>query len=543
MATWTALRLPRRVSLVLVALGVSFTFLYILSRVKLGLAEMDLVGNVGHPAPAPSTADLSPVVDKPLNAPNEYIEAVPLDPYCAARFGTEYLEDIRDHAFSYCAPDAASRLTCFHSHTRSDGQVDTLCVGQGVSFDTTKGKFWMHCPMRELANDELERGAIRYQDFHDYWYETGPHEVIKRGIDIYAQRPSHLVARNEPEVFEPVSSSTPQEASGPPPPASTFLLLKREGEGNLWHCMMEIFSSYLTIDALSMSRDPLRGNEPFFNVTEEAANTQVVILDDRDDGPYFDLWTLFARRKPLRLHELTADPAVSGAIQDAKFIIPLTGSSNPFWQDDQEVAKCNVAPTLSVFVDRVLGFYEIPEPPSVRSKEDPIILTFIDRQHRRLRDQDALFKELEARYPHIAVRLIDFAAISFPEQIRVIRETDILVGVHGAGHTHTMFMRHGAGAMVEIQPAAMDAANYRDLAYMRGLSYFRLHTTSIDEDQPSPEGGEDASKAGEDEAAKSRRDDWHFQDVVIEPERFFLVMDAAIKSMYTRYPWSYDIDQ
>lgn len=422
-----------------------------------------------------------------------------------------------------------------HSHTRGEpDHIDTTCIGQGVFFDQTLGRFSMHCPFRQLAPIEIESGIIPWDEVKDYWYETGPHEVVRRGVAFLGSKSK----RDEPEVHEEATDDGPKTgaespehgvAETKPQAPNTFILLKREGEGNLWHCMMEIFSLYLTLDALSMTRDLHQKIDPYFNLTQDPADTQVVILDDRADGPYFDLWTLFAKRKPLRLRELAADVATTSAIQDARIVIPLTGSSNPLWQEDEEVWKCTDAPTLSVFSDRVLRFYGIPEPVA-RTKDDPIKVTFIDRQGRKLRDQDELFKELEKRYEHISVRLVDFATISFTEQITIARETDILVGVHGAGLTHTMFMRYGVGAMVEIQPAILKQWGYRNIAYMRDLNYFRIHAL------PAPE------EEHHEEQPPSKRE-WHFEDVDVDRDMFFKVMDAAIKSMYTVYPWDFDVNQ
>lgn len=88
---------------------------------------------------------------------------------------------------------------------------------------------------------------------------------------------------------------------------------------------MELWSAGMTLDVLSMTRGPLRNNGPFFRPDEDAPDTQVVIMDDRQDGPYFDLWTLFAKRKPVRLKDLLA--AQAPAIK-ASIIVPRAGGSN-----------------------------------------------------------------------------------------------------------------------------------------------------------------------------------------------------------------------
>ena len=47
------------------------------------------------------------------------------------------------------------------------------------------------------------------------------------------------------------------------------------------------------------------------------------------------------------------------------------------------------------------------------------------------------------------VRVVDFARLTFAEQLREVREADLLVGIHGAGLSHVMFMSDGA-TLVEL---------------------------------------------------------------------------------------------
>ncbi|KAK7757025.1 hypothetical protein SLS62_001041 [Diatrype stigma] len=341
---------------------------------------------------------------------------------------------------------------------------------------------------------------------------------------------------------------------------------------------MEIFSTYMTFDILRMSGDDSGENVPLFRDPDDADDTQVVILDDRDDGPYFDLWTLFARRKPLRFNELLSDRSSLSNLEDVDLIIPLAGSSNPFWKDDDQAQQCNNAPTLNVFSSRVLKFYGIEDPPT-RKNDEPIVVTFVKRRDtRRLRNQDHLIASLQRRNSHIRVQMVDFAAIPFSEQVRVARGTDVLVGVHGAGLTQSLFMRQGAGAVVEIQPEELDHNGFRNVAGMRGLGYYRAHASTI-----SPEmwtesegpknvregtmGGTTRSRSDDNESmvedpgrrrseARPRneaesgeivqreiqgRDGWHWSDIDMEESRFLETVEAAIKFMYNKGPWKFDI--
>jgi hypothetical protein len=47
------------------------------------------------------------------------------------------------------------------------------------------------------------------------------------------------------------------------------------------------------------------------------------------------------------------------------------------------------------------------------------------------------------------VRVVDFARLTFAEQLKEVREADLLVGIHGAGLSHVMFMSDGA-TLVEL---------------------------------------------------------------------------------------------
>jgi protein O-GlcNAc transferase len=424
-------------------------------------------------------------------------------------------------------------LTCFHTYSRGEKKPDSFCVGRGATLDSESGKFRLGCKLRDIEPQETSRGIIPFQEIKSYWYDTGPRQIFSAAIDLIS-KPIGSDDDVETEIGAKSQHAALLEDELSLEPPRKFLLLKREGEGNLWHCMMEIFSALMTFDVLSMSRDPLRKGEPLFRMPEDAANTQVVVVDKRPDGPYFDLWTLFAKGKPVRLNELLASPAAVKTVRQADIIIPLAGAGNPLWQDEWASTPCTSAPTLSTFSRRVLSFYNVVDP-APRTSKDPIMVTFIDRRHRRLENQDALFAELGRRHPRVTIRMIDFAAIPLAEQLSVVRDTDLLVGVHGAGLTHIMFMREGLGTVVEIQPASLDQYGYRNLAIKRGLNYFRVHAEAVTENTK-------AASTVNSRSMKQRRGDWHWEDVWIEEGRFLDIMDAAIKSMYSKGPWNYDVN-
>jgi protein O-GlcNAc transferase len=458
--------------------------------------------------------------------------------FCEDRFSTKYLETLRDHARSYCSDHSSSNLTCFHVHASRDysdphDRVDSLCIGRGSVLDVARGRYRLDCKLRPFDETvESAEGLIPFQKLKGYWYETGPQNIFEKFVELDAT-PERLGAARQNVV-----STVPLPRF--------HLLLKREGESNPWHCLMEIYSTWMSFDVLRMARDPLNGNRPFFDHPVDTHDTQVVILDDRGNGPYWDLWRLFAERTPVRLKQLMADHVAGtpSAGPETNIIVPLAGASNPLWQNDWEVRDCSSAPTLHVFAQRVLDFYRITDQPR---NPDHIMVTFIDRKEsRRLRSQDALFAALREQIPHIKLDVVDFAAITFEEQLRIVRDTDVLVGVHGAGLTHTMFMREKAGVIVEMQPETLRNPEtgsphngFRNLANMLRLDYFRIHVPQVSAKTPE-EGNAARTESGR--KAAEKRDGWHIDDVQVDKDRFLEVMNMAVKSLYAKGVWNFDVN-
>ncbi|KAI3390435.1 hypothetical protein diail_9657 [Diaporthe ilicicola] len=170
------------------------------------------------------------------------------------------------------------------------------------------------------------------------------------------------------------------------------LLVKREVDGNIFHNMNEIMAIMITLDVLRMTPDPTSTSGAAMFSPEDITNTQIVILDEHPDGPLFDLFGMFSSKKPLRLKEWIAIADVdanteSSAIHVENVILPLAGAANNLW----------------------------------------------GRLHHSWLAQ-----------------AVDFAVLPFREQIQLSRDSDVLVGMHGAGLTQAMFMEEGRGAVVDI---------------------------------------------------------------------------------------------
>ncbi|MCJ1286154.1 hypothetical protein MMC26_005499 [Xylographa opegraphella] len=407
--------------------------------------------------------------------------------YCDERFGLQYLRTLSNTSVNYCDGDSRSSLTCFHSQTAENGRVDSFCIGAPASFNSLEKTFQMDCQVRDLTQAESTKGVPRFEQFPDYWYKTGPRYIFNKYINMHGI-----------EDILPVYKK---------PSAISAILVKREEKvTNLWHSLMEISALCMSLDVLQVTRDQATGQA--FLTLEDVQNTQVVILDDHPDGPYYDMWRLFASKPTIRMSQLQADE-----ILDVNtLIVPLPGASNPLWQGDWKVHSCDHSKLLRTFSERVSKFYKIEQ--ETKNLDSPLVLTFIDRKEkRRLLNKELYMGKLSSKFPAVEIQVIDFAALSFVEQIRIARRTDILVGVHGAGLTHELFQRPGS-AVVEIIPHSLAHKGFRNLAKLLGHGYFNSHA----DDRPTT----------------TPKDAWQTDDVSIEEARFMSLIEVAVKSMYNR---------
>jgi protein O-GlcNAc transferase len=160
-----------------------------------------------------------------------------------------------------------------------------------------------------------------------------------------------------------------------------------------------------------------------------------------------------------------------------------------------------------------LDFYNISH--GTEHDNRKLTITFIDRKDkRRLVNQEKLLAGLREKYPNANIQAVDFAAYSLEDQIHIARKTDILVGIHGAGLTHSLVLEPGS-AVIEILPEGVDFKGFKNIARQLNLQYFSAKASG----SRSPE-----------EINKS----WQFDDVIVEHQDIFKQVDAAIQGMSAR---------
>lgn len=107
------------------------------------------------------------------------------------------------------------------------------------------------------------------------------------------------------------------------PSQKIFILISREGAGNLWHTLIKIFSMAMTLDTLCLSTDP-SSVRPILG-EEDLQNSQVIVLDDLPEGPFYDVWGLLTSLPILRKSNLTLTD-----LKESTISLPLAGGTNLF---------------------------------------------------------------------------------------------------------------------------------------------------------------------------------------------------------------------
>lgn len=119
-----------------------------------------------------------------------------------------------------------------------------------------------------------------------------------------------------------------------------------------------------------------------------------------------------------------------------------------------------------------------------RKKTEKKIVTYVTRPPNRCLTQQVERELIDrvAQLPNIELHIVDFAALSFKEQIKIVAQTDILLGVHGNGLSHTLFLPPGA-TLIELFPKESLRVEYRLFAKARGLNYHAIvsHKGKLDD--------------------------------------------------------------
>ncbi|XP_059385298.1 EGF domain-specific O-linked N-acetylglucosamine transferase-like isoform X2 [Carassius carassius] len=137
--------------------------------------------------------------------------------------------------------------------------------------------------------------------------------------------------------------------------------------------------------------------------------------------------------------------------------------------DSKRISDCQSEGLFKAFSQHVLYRLGVPQD---GPKEGRVRVTLLARstEYRRIINQQELINALKTVLL-FEVKLVDYKYKEMPflEQIRVTHNSDIFIGMHGAGLTHLLFLPDWA-VIFELYNC-QDESCYRDLARLRGVHY------------------------------------------------------------------------
>ncbi|ESO10733.1 hypothetical protein HELRODRAFT_72578 [Helobdella robusta] len=206
-----------------------------------------------------------------------------------------------------------------------------------------------------------------------------------------------------------------------------------------------------------------------------------IIIWDTSDMYYMDIfestWKAFSNKPLLYLNDFAGKTL---CIEDALFPL-LPRMMYGLYYNMPLIPGCHGTSLFRAFSEHILHRLNIRRD----TKDRKIRITMISRQtkHRRVLNEVQLITALNNQ-PGVVATLVGYSReMSFTDQLKITHNTDILIGMHGAGLTHLLFLPNWA-AVFELYNCE-DEDCYYDLARLRGVRYFtwtdvaKLHQDGI----------------------------------------------------------------
>mmetsp|Transcript_21589 Transcript_21589/g.35762 ORF Transcript_21589/g.35762 Transcript_21589/m.35762 type:complete len:470 (+) Transcript_21589:126-1535(+) len=255
---------------------------------------------------------------------------------------------------------------------------------------------------------------------------------------------------------------------------------------NNWETWPEAAASVISVPTIFVMRDTpyklgrviadMLGVYLTMHILEiEPKEVQIIAIDGHPEGPFWDAWTALA---PSGVTHMSALPKTqrSETIRYERAAFAIPGSASFLIKYEHEKNDCSDSAILRSFLNSILLHYGLLH---TQTSEKPV-LTISSRTHRgdhipqnRIIENEGeifeLVKEVAEREGWRAQRR-DFARIPFREQIALMRNTSMLIGMHGAGMAYLNFLPPKS-VVVELFPLGFHKYIYRNNAYWLGHSY------------------------------------------------------------------------
>ena len=145
-----------------------------------------------------------------------------------------------------------------------------------------------------------------------------------------------------------------------------------------------------------------------------------------------------------------------------------------FWTSWSSAAQYAASGAVRVWSDYLVGRAGLSR--GERRTWPPKLLFVRRTTTRTLAEDDEEYLRIAFAEAGVEMRSVAMENLSPREQLQAVSTADVMIGVHGAGLTHAIYMRPGS-LLVQLLPTNMDyweAALFQRLALLAGLSYYEV---------------------------------------------------------------------
>uniref|UniRef100_A0A7S4D838 EGF domain-specific O-linked N-acetylglucosamine transferase n=1 Tax=Heterosigma akashiwo TaxID=2829 RepID=A0A7S4D838_HETAK len=263
----------------------------------------------------------------------------------------------------------------------------------------------------------------------------------------------------------------------PPPQGSyevvrtpTYLLARDEDCENMFHAMADHLNAYEVAQMLGL----------------DFRDLQIVLWDKHPDTAFKDLYqTAFAPNHPVKRQR-----DFSGTVLFERLIFHLESPAGQVHVGMLDPWTCRDSELFAAFRAHVLKAYDLWDVPPPKKPQVTLSVRrrTAEKNVGRVCANEAELEKVLREGNMMDYQVVDLGTKSFREQLKIMRNTNVLVGIHGAGHMHAYFLAEEA-VLAELHPPYRLDRHFRNAARMNGKIYLPYRVVN---DKISCKGSSDA---------------------------------------------------